>query len=154
VVLTGAASTGRLATGPGPVRRFDPGWLRHAGDRRRLRAGVRHVGELLATEAVTEVAASVHLDDRGAPLAALATMSDRDLDRWLAGHPGPVSHAAATCRLGAGASAGAALELDGAVAGYERLHVVDASVLPHLPNANPHLPVVAVAERLSAGLAT
>jgi choline dehydrogenase-like flavoprotein len=151
VVLTGARSTGRLSTGASRTE-FDPGWLDRPGDRERFRTGVRHVGELLGSEALAPVADGVFLDDRGTPLAALAAMSDLDLDRWLRRHPGPVSHAAASTRLGAGSTPGALLTGDGGVAGVDRLHVVDASVLPHLPSANPHLPVVAVAERLAAGL--
>jgi choline dehydrogenase/5-(hydroxymethyl)furfural/furfural oxidase len=154
VMLAEVSSTGRVASaegGSGLV--FDPGWLRTQDDRRRLRAGVRHTGALLATEAVTGVAQAVFLDDRGTPLSSLAAMSDAELDRWLVAHPGPVSHAAATCRLGDGSVPGAVLGLDGRLLGWERLHVVDASALPRLPNANPQLPVVAMAERLAAALA-
>jgi choline dehydrogenase-like flavoprotein len=149
VMLAEVSSTGRVAGAGGRSGVvFDPGWLRSDDDRRRLRAGVRHAGALLATDAIADVAEGVFLDDRGTPLTSLSAMPDAELDRWLVAHPGPVSHAAASCRLGQ------VLGLDGQLLGCERLHVVDASVFPHLPNANPQLPVLAVAERLAAGLAT
>jgi choline dehydrogenase-like flavoprotein len=40
----------------------------------------------------------------------------------------------------------------GAVHGLEGVAVVDASLLPTIPRANPHLAVLAAAERLAAGL--
>ena len=38
------------------------------------------------------------------------------------------------------------------VVGYEGLVVCDASVIPRVPRANTHLPVVMVAERIAAML--
>lgn len=36
------------------------------------------------------------------------------------------------------------------VRGYDGLMVCDASVVPNLPRANPHLPTVMIAERVAA----
>ncbi|MEY4173452.1 MAG: hypothetical protein RI900_617 [Actinomycetota bacterium] len=59
---------------------------------------------------------------------------------------GDYVHASSTCRMG--------VVVDGrcSVIGHEALWVCDASVLPFVPRANTHLPVMAVAERVSAAL--
>ena len=40
------------------------------------------------------------------------------------------------------------------VIGYDGLRVCDASVMPDLPRANPHLTTVVIAERVAAGYET
>ncbi|MGI9613683.1 MAG: GMC oxidoreductase, partial [Acidimicrobiales bacterium] len=160
VMLASARSRGRLRLHePGPGLRFDPGWLVHPADRRRLLAGVRHIAALLADQQLGGVAETVSIDDRGTPLAALDGMTDVEAERWLVEHPGPVSHIAATLPLDLGANR-SSTEADslgligdgGVVRGVAGLHVIDASVLPSLPSGNPQLPVMAVAERLSSEL--
>jgi choline dehydrogenase/5-(hydroxymethyl)furfural/furfural oxidase len=65
-------------------------------------------------------------------------------------HAGAVSalghyfHAAGTCAMGS------VVDPQCRVVGYERLMVCDASVMPNLPRANPHLPTVMIAERIAA----
>lgn len=153
VVLTDVAAVGRIdiapadpAPGAGGVI-VDPGWLGHPLDRARFRAGVRHLVALVADGAFDPVATGVFADDAGTPASHLAELDDDALDRWLADHPGPVRHPAASLPLGH------AIDLAGAVPGVDGLTVADASVLPRVPNANPMLVVLAVAERLAAGLA-
>ncbi|MET0144148.1 MAG: GMC oxidoreductase [Ilumatobacteraceae bacterium] len=60
--------------------------------------------------------------------------------------PELVFHPTSTCRMGV------VVDDDGAVVGYEALHVVDASVFPSIPHANTYLPTLMVAERLAARL--
>jgi choline dehydrogenase-like flavoprotein len=43
---------------------------------------------------------------------------------------------------------GTVVDRDGAVHGYERLRVCDASVFPTIPDANTHLPTTMLAELL------
>ncbi len=156
VALTAVASAGRIepaGRADGSVG-IDPGWLADPDDRRRLRRAVRHVGRLLGSEPMAEVAEAVWLDDQGTPLAALSGFGDAHLDAWLAEHPGPVRHPAATAPMGRAGAPGATTDpVTGALAGWRGLHLADASVLPWLPNANPMLVVLAVAERLAANLA-
>ena len=45
---------------------------------------------------------------------------------------------------------GRVVDRDGAVIGYERLYVCDASVFPSIPDVNTHLPTTMLAERLVA----
>jgi choline dehydrogenase len=54
-------------------------------------------------------------------------------------------HAAGSCRMGAGADT--VVDADLRVHGVAGLRVVDASVMPVLPNANPNATVLAIAER-------
>ncbi len=160
VTLTDVRSRGRVeldGRDPDVGPRFWPGWLDDRSDRRRLRLGVRHVAQLLTGDDGSRVGAvgegddgPVSVDDRGTPLRHLSELDDDELDRWLLDHPGPVSHVASTCPMGPGPDA--VVDLDGRVRGVEGLTVVDASVLPHLPNANPQIPVMAVADRIGAAL--
>lgn len=150
VSLFGARSVGRFRTAGGGFE-VDPGWYTDPEDRRRMILAVRHVGELTATSAVTDITEGVFLDDRGTPVEAMASWSDSELLAWLRAHPGPVRHPASSLGLGAGSGA-VGVGPDGSVRGRHGLHVADASVLPHLPTANPQLPVMAVAARIAAGL--
>ena len=147
VVLTDVAAVGRVELAAGGGVTVDPGWLGHPLDRARFRAGVRHLAALAADDAFDRVATGVFTDDAGTPASRLADLDDDALDLWLADHPGPVRHPASSLPLGG------AVDLAGAVAGVDGLTVADASVLPRVPNANPMLVVLAVAERLVAGLA-
>jgi choline dehydrogenase-like flavoprotein len=61
---------------------------------------------------------------------------------------GDVYHAAGTCRMGDPSGPDAVVDDRGRVVGYDGLRVVDASILPTLPAANPMLTCVLIAERL------
>ncbi len=152
VVLSDVVSVGELGTGPGAGLELRPGWLETEPDRFRFRLGVRHISHLLGTDALAAVGERVSIDDVGTPLNRLVAMSDGELDTWLVEHPGPVRHPSSSAPMGVDGHPGAVVDLSGALRGYGGLYLADASVLPHLPNANPMVPVMAVAERLVAGL--
>lgn len=63
---------------------------------------------------------------------------------------GDYFHAAGSCRMGAPDDPMAVVDTRCRVIGYESLIVCDASVMPNLPRANPCLPTVMIAERVSA----
>jgi choline dehydrogenase len=65
--------------------------------------------------------------------------------RWAGGHWHPVG----TCRMGPETDADAVVDHNGRVHGFDNLFVADASVMPTIPRANTHLPVLAVAERIA-----
>ena len=65
--------------------------------------------------------------------------------RWVGGYWHPVG----TCRMGPETDADAVVDHDGCVHGFANLFVADASVMPTIPRANTHLPVLAVAERIA-----
>jgi choline dehydrogenase-like flavoprotein len=71
----------------------------------------------------------------------------RTYDRSLAGARaalGHYFHAAGTCAMGT------VVDPWCRVIGYDALTVCDASVMPSLPRAGPHLPTVMIAERIAA----
>lgn len=157
VILADVASVGSLGWEGGRTR-FDPGWLAHPRDRHRMVAGVRQVVELLrpGPDRPGDGVEAVYLDDRGTPAAELARMGDDEVAAWLEAHPGPVVHPSSTCSPVVGAWAGPmdpVTELDGTVVGHPNLHLVDGSVLPYLPAANPQLPIMATALHLADRLA-
>jgi choline dehydrogenase-like flavoprotein len=51
--------------------------------------------------------------------------------------------------MGPETDADAVVDHDGHVHGFDNLFVADASVMPTIPRANTHLPVLAVAERMA-----
>ena len=110
---------------------------------------VRRVIELTRHRAVRAIADGVTAGQK--PVEQLA--SDDDISQWLLSEVGSYSHAAGSCRMGAADDPFAVVDPACRVIGYEALSVCDASVLPDLPRANPHLTVVAVADRVSRSLA-
>jgi choline dehydrogenase len=58
-------------------------------------------------------------------------------------------HFTSSCKMGARDKAGV-VDQTGLVYGCKGLRIIDASVLPTIPAANPMLPIVMVAERLAA----
>jgi choline dehydrogenase len=75
-----------------------------------------------------------------------AVASDDEILDWVARDAETALHPSCTCRMGTGESA----VVDPAtmtVHGLERLRVVDASVMPYVPNGNIYGPVMMVAEK-------
>jgi choline dehydrogenase-like flavoprotein len=54
--------------------------------------------------------------------------------------------------MGPATDAEAVVDHNGCVHGFTNLFVADASVMPTIPRANTHLPVLAVVERIAEGL--
>jgi choline dehydrogenase-like flavoprotein len=61
-------------------------------------------------------------------------------------------HAVGTCAMGPGDDENAVVDADGHAHGAEALLVIDASIMPDVPSANTHVPVVMIAERLADSL--
>ena len=100
--------------------------------------------------------AAVALAERLLRSAALSRVADvlpyDPTDDGIRRGVGDYVHASSTCRMGAAGDPGAVVDGDGRVHGHDGLWVCDASVLPRVPRANTHLPVMMVAERTSARL--
>jgi len=116
-----------------PVVEFD--LLSDERDERRLRRGVAEAFALLDHPAFREI------------VEPLLPALDGD---GLRANLGDYVHAAGTCRMGSATDEGAVVDPSCRVIGYERLRVCDASVMPDLPRANPHLTTVVIAERVAA----
>lgn len=145
IVLTAAmvVATEGVVTAEG----YSFGRLQHADDRSRLRTAVRGTAELLASDAMAAVADQIFIDERGTTLDQLP-VGDAELDDWMMEAPDGLYHAGSSCRLGS------ALGDGGQVVDASGVSVIDASVLPDLPRANPQLTVMAVAAHLAEQLAT
>lgn len=108
----------------------------------------RDMAAMRAAAALTERIAT------SAAVAAVAEVLPHDLaDDALRRSVGDYVHAASTCRMGAAHDESAVVDPRCRVIGHEGLFVCDASVLPMVPRANTHLPVVMVAERFAGFLA-
>lgn len=150
ISLLGTSADGRFDVG-GRTIEVEPQGLDARGDGGRLMRAVRHVAELMADDQLSAVASGTFLDDAGTPADALSGWSDDELLAWIRAHPGPVNHPSSTLPLTATGEVGS-VDLDGAVRGHRGLYVADGSVLPALPAANPQLPIMAVADRIAAGI--
>jgi choline dehydrogenase-like flavoprotein len=99
--------------------------------------------ELLETESLKAVVRRAFLDDHGTPVASIAGDRDRIRD-WAIANVSGFHHLSSTCREGV------VTDPLGRVLGYENLFICDASLFPKAPPRSPYLPIVQMAERLSA----
>jgi len=103
------------------------------------------------------------LIDAVPPLAApiFATLADRRVnlktlvedDAALADHirdnVAGTFHPVGTCRMGSADDREAVTDPAGRVRGFERLRVIDASIMPTVPRGNTNIPTIMVAEKLA-----
>jgi choline dehydrogenase/5-(hydroxymethyl)furfural/furfural oxidase len=136
----------------GPDPRVDPvvelGMLDDERDVVALTRGVQKLLGLLSRPALREVAGWMSIDEVGTPVAALEDAAT--LEGWLVRQSGGYVHATGTCAMGDPADPATVVDPTCRVVGVEGLRVCDASVMPDLPRANPHLTVMAIAEVVAA----
>jgi choline dehydrogenase-like flavoprotein len=95
---------------------------------------------LLDHPALRDVVVGASIDAHGTPAASI--VGDSDAARaWVVDHVSGYHHVAATCRPGL------VTDAEGAVFGYEGLYVCDASGFPRVPESNPYVAVIRLAER-------
>jgi choline dehydrogenase-like flavoprotein len=99
--------------------------------------------ELLATEPLQSVVRRAFLDDIGTPVDYIRGDRDR-IREWATSHVVGFHHLSSTCREGV------VTDPLGRVLGYENLFICDASLFPKAPPRNPYMPIVQMAERLTA----
>jgi choline dehydrogenase-like flavoprotein len=145
---TGSGSVRLASPDPTIDPVIDEGLLASEHDRARLRGALRHLLTLCEHEVMASVIEGVVADERGTSAAEVAR-DDDTLDAWLDDHVGDHVHAAGTCRMGRPDDPGTVVDPSCRYVGVDGLRVVDASVFPFLPRANPHLTVVMVAERVA-----
>ena len=63
-------------------------------------------------------------------------------------------HATSSCRMGAADDPAAVTGPAGCVYGMQGLRVVDASIFPVIPRANPNIPVIMAAEKIADDMLT
>ena len=115
----------------------------------------RDVAEMVdGIKRTREMAAQKPWDEfRSASLDAdLEGASDADVARWLRNNANTEHHPAGTCRMGTDSMA--VTDAQGRVHGMEGLRVIDGSIMPRVPTANIQAPIMMVAEKIVAGMAT
>ena len=118
--------------------------LSHPDDLARMRAGARHLLELVRHPTLAALGGAVRLGVHAASPDDART--DGELDALLQAGVASFNHVTGTCRMGAPDAAGTVVDADCRVLGVEGLRVVDASIMPIIPRANTALPVVMLAE--------
>ena len=140
--LTGTVSRGRVTVqspDPDAAPAIDPNFLSAQEDVRAALAGIRVARELAQTSALRKFPLGAEI----LPGAELTAASDLEAYfRWVGES---CYHPAGTCRMGSDPAAVVDTRLR--VRGVEGLRVVDASVMPQLPNGNTCATVLAIAER-------
>jgi len=111
-----------------------------------LLAGVQLARELAGIDPIASLA---RLDEGHTRLE-----SEEQLLDWLHGAVEGNFHPVGTCRMGRVDDPLAVVDGTGRVHGLGGLSIVDASIFPALPRANPHLTVLAMAMRLGDDLRT
>jgi choline dehydrogenase-like flavoprotein len=80
-------------------------------------------------------------------------LSETELTAHLVRSVGGYWHPVGTCKMGPANDPLAVVDARGLVRGYANVWIADASIIPSIPRANTHLPVIAVAERIADLLA-
>ncbi len=118
-------------------------------DRAVMRDAVRFTYTLASSQSVSSIAGSLLSDANGTPAQWIGDASDDEIDDWALQQVGAYSHAACSCAMGNSRNDMAVVNERAEVIGCQDLWLCDASILPNLPRANTHLPVVMVANRVS-----
>ncbi|GAP98013.1 GMC family oxidoreductase [Leptolyngbya sp. NIES-2104] len=126
-------------------------WVGMLNDRRdlvRLKAGVRHLFEMVQSQAILELAASdpqfAPRMQSGRPIADFA--DDATLEAAMLEYCAQFFHPAGTCRMGSPSDSMTVVDPKGQVIGTENLFVADASIMPDIVRANTNVTAVLIAE--------
>ena len=128
--------------------------LGDAHDRNAIVRATRLLLQLTSSVEAMTYATAAFIDDHGTPVAALADATDAELLGWAEENLADYVHATGTCRFGAVDDPDAVVGPAGAVHGVSGLHVIDASVFPTSPGANPWQATVLLADALAQELVT
>ncbi len=118
-------------------------------DKEAMRDVVRFTYALASSQSVSSIAGSLLSDANGTSAQWIGDATDSEIDDWALRQVGAYSHAACSCAMGNSRDDMAVVNERAEVIDYQDLWLCDASILPTLPRANTHLPVVMVANRVS-----
>ena len=139
--LVGTKSRGRItlaSADPFEHPHIDPNALGEASDVEVLVRSLEMAREIAAQPALAGLLAEEH-----SPGASVTTREG--LARYVRETCETLYHPVGTCRMGADADA--VVDLDLRVNGVDGLRVIDASVMPTIPNGNTNAPTTMIAER-------
>ena len=133
------------STDPAERPRIEHRYYSDPGDLERMCDGIEQAMEIFWTPELGEIMDPVDeriwkWDDRGGLEALVRERSDT------------TNHCSGTAKMGASDDPLAVTDQEGRVYGSEQLVVADSSLFPTVPRGNIHFPVVAVAEKIAAGL--
>jgi choline dehydrogenase-like flavoprotein len=114
-----------------------------------MRDAVRFTYTLASSQSVSNIAGSLLSDADGTSAQWISDATDSEIDDWALRQVGAYSHAAGSCAMGNSRDAMAVVNERAEVIDYQDIWLCDASILPTLPRANTHLPVVMIANRVS-----
>ncbi len=117
-------------------------------DKEAMRDVVRFTYALASSQSVSSIAGSLLSDANGTSAQWIGDATDSEIDDWALRQVGAYSHAACSCAMGNSRDDMAVVNERAEVIDYQDLWLCDASILPTLPRANTHLPVVMVANRV------
>lgn len=100
-----------------------------------------HLARRLATTPVMDAL----LEDELAP----GTLGEDALEAHVAGSVVGYWHPVGTCKMGPESDAGSVVDASARLRAFTNVYVADASIMPTIPRANTHLPVIAIAERIA-----
>jgi len=118
-------------------------------DKEAMRDAVRFTYALASSQSVSSIASSLLSDANGTSAQWIGDATDSEIDDWALQQVGSYSHAAGSCAMGSSRDAMAVVNERAEVIDYQNIWLCDASILPTLPRANTHLPVVMIANRVS-----
>lgn len=137
-------SRGHVLVGPDDDGAIDSALMSHEADVNAALWGIERARELFAT--VPMRGWIVRERSPGVEMAR------SDLRSFVRSSAYTYHHPVGTCHMGPASVSGSVVDEDGAVHGLANLYVADASVMPEIPAALPNLTVMAIAERIAAGL--
>jgi choline dehydrogenase len=123
---------------PGERLLVQPNYLAEASDMAAIKAGIRHIRAILATEPLRSL-----VEREIEPGAAIA--DDAALEAYIRAKANTVFHPVGTCRMGA--DAGAVVDERLRVHGLAGLRVADASIMPIIPSGNTMAPTIMIGEK-------
>jgi choline dehydrogenase-like flavoprotein len=150
-VLGRVHSRGRLTLAsddPFDPPRVELDLLSDERDVRALEQAFRHLVTISRRAQVREIVERVTAGSTTVEAAELVGRAD--LASWLRANLDDAVHAAGTCRMGGHHDPLAVVDPACRVLGLAGVRVADASVMPDLPRANPHLTCVAIGEKVAS----
>ena len=122
-------------------------------DAHRMRDGVRFLGRLLRSPAMTALGAAAFMLADGTMMSSEELHRSLGDEQWVTDYVhravNHYVHPVGSCRMGPAIDPLAVVDQHGRVHGISGLRVVDASVMPTIPRANTNFPTIMIAERMA-----